>query len=210
MPTRRKQAYSFLEKASKLAGSSAAPGSILANYQAFKAGTRTKNKQSSQPALTPQQRIRDAIALAPFNKPVVAGAAGRYEATITRLSSTQRTALGLSDAELGYTGTAGVTSSSDYFPAMLRASVRTGVATQKTSGITGRSYSYRDGRVYSFPFGRTTASAATDSEEGRRAVLVNEMKGSTTPPTSIGYEPEVWRYDAGASAGDLDGVPAPA
>lgn len=210
MPTRRQQAYSFLEKALKLAGGDAAVGSTLGNYKAFKAGTRKKSKQTANPALTPQQRIRDAIALAPFNKPVVAGATGRYETTITRFSSTQMTSLGLSDAELGYTGTTGVNSSSDFFPAMIRASVRTGTATSKISGITGRTYSYKDGRTYSFPFGRSTATIATDTEEGRRAFLTNEMKSATTPPSSVGYEPEVWRYGVGSAAGDLNGVPAPA
>lgn len=210
MPTRRKQAYSFLEKALKLAGGDAAAGSTLGNYKAFKAGTRKKNA-SDNTALTPQQRIRDSIALAPFNKANPATAAGRYRATITRFSSAQMSNLGVSGAELGYTGIAGTTASSDFFPAMLTASVKNGTKTPKISGITGKSYSFQPSRTYSFPFGRTTAGGATDTEDARRLFLAAEMKDATrtTPASSVGYQPEVWRYEPGSSSGELAGVPAP-
>lgn len=210
MPTRRKQAYSFLEKALKLAGGDAAAGSTLGNYKAFKAGTRKKNS-SENTALTPQQRTRDSIALAPFNKVNPTTAAGRYNATITRFSSAQKTNLGISDLELGYTGITGTTASSDFFPAMLTASVNNGDKKPKISGITGKSYSFQPSRTYSFPFGRTTATGATDTEDGRRLFLATEMKKTTqtTPAKSVGYQPEVWRYEPGSAAGELAGVPAP-
>lgn len=211
MPSRRKRAFSDLERMAKQAGLQAADGSVLGNYLDFKAGKRKKQRRKTT-TLTAVQRQRVAIALLPFNKAVVAGAIGRYSTTITRWSADARTGLGVSDAELGYTGTNGVTQSSNFFPATLKPSVRTSTtATTPVSGVTGKEYTYYPSNSYSIPFGRTTAGAATDTEEGRRGALVSEMKSLTnsTPARSIGYEPEVWRYDPRAGASDLTGTPAP-
>lgn len=210
MPSRRGNAFGDLERMAKLAGLQAADGSVLGNYLNYKAGKTKKNKQK-ETTLTANQRKRVAISLIPFNKPVVAGATGRYSTTITQWSAQARTGLGVSDADLGYAGTAGVQDSSDFFPAMLRPSTPTGPAVDKTSGITLKKYKYTPSNSYSIPFGRTTAGAATDTEESRRSTLVGIMQDAarTTPARSVGYEPEVWRHDSRATAADLAGLPAP-
>lgn len=211
MPSRRGNAFGDLERMAKLAGLQAADGSVLGNFLNYKAGKTKKNSHKTT-KLTANQRKRVAISLIPFNKPVVAGATGRYSATITQWSASARTDLGVSDADLGYAGTTGVQDSSDYFPAILRPIVSTGPAVDKPSGITLKQYKYTPSNSYSIPFGRSTANAATDTEEGRRSALTSTMQATerTTPARSVGYEPEVWRHDSRATASDLQGLPAPA
>lgn len=210
MPSRRKRAFSDLERMAKAAGLQAAEGSILGNFLAYKAGTRKKERRKTT-TLTATQRQRVGISLIPFNIGVVAGAPGRRTATITRWSADVRPALGVSDTELGYAGTAGVTDSSDYFPAILRPSIRTSTTkTTPKSGITGKEYAYYPTDNYTIPFGRTTAGAATDTEEARRTFLADQMKATTNsrPAHTVGYDPEVWRHDARAGVADLAGTPA--
>ena len=210
MPSRRGQAFADLERMSKLAGLQAAAGSVLGNYLDYKAGKRKKVSRKTT-TLNANQRRRVAISLIPFNKAVVTGAAGRYSTTITRWSADARAGLGVTDADLGYADTTGVNDSSDFFPAILRPSVRINPDAPSTpaSGITGKEYKYYETNNYTIPFGRTTAGAATDTEESRRAALVTDMKdaSNTTQAHTVGYEPEVWRYDSRATAGDLAGVP---
>lgn len=210
MASRKRNAFSNLEFASKLAGNQGAAGSVVANYQAFKAGTRKKARNKTT-ALTPEQRRRFAVSLLPFGKDVAVGATGRYRATLTAFSNTARTGLGVaSDADLGYAEITGTNVSSNYFPALLRpvtkadATSRTG-----TSGITARSYKYYLTNSYTIPFGRTATGAGNDNEEDRRQILTTTMKdpARTTPAMTVGYEPESWRYDASEGAGALAGLP---
>lgn len=209
---RRKNQFSDLERMAKAAGLQAAEGSVLGNYLAFKAGKRKRESRKTT-KLTAAQRKRLGISLLPFNKtvPGTIAAADRYRATITQFSAAARTNLNtLSDADLGYAGVTGTNTSSDYYPALVKPSVRlSDTPTTPKSGITGVEYKYYQTNNYSIPFGRRTASAATDTEEDRRMALTTQMKNAATPPASVGYDPEVFRHDPRATVDELDGVPAP-
>lgn len=210
MASRKRNAFSNLEYASKLAGNQGAAGSVVANYQAFKAGTRKKDKNKTT-TLTAAQRRRFAVSLLPFGKDVAVGATGRYRATITGFSNAARTGLGLqSDADMGYAEITGTSISSNFFPALLRPVTKVSdTVTDQVSGITGRSYKTVLTNSYTMPFGRTGAGAGADNEEDRRQVLTALAKdpARTTPAITVGYEPESWRYDASEGAGALAGLP---
>lgn len=194
-----------------MAGLQAAAGSPLGNFLDYKAGKRKKTTRKTTGRPNAAQRKRVGVSLLPFNKAAGTTATDRYSATITVWSAGGRTALNLSDADLGYAGTAGVTDSSDFFPAIIKPVLRLGTTpTDPTakSGITGNNYQYWATNSYSVPFGRRTATP-TDTEETRRAALSEACKAAVTPAYTIGYEPEVWRHDSRATVSDLAGTPAP-
>lgn len=202
MPRRRSR-FSDLEKQFRQAGGVAAPGSTLAKFIDFKSG-KTKIERRKTTKLTAAQRKRYGVSLLPFNLdvPATPTQGDRYISSITGWSNVGRTTLGLSDAELGYAKqtVGGVTAQTEdaYYPALLKPSVSTGAdPNEVTSSITGNKYSYVACNAYSIPFGRTTAGGAADSEEERRDLLTGAAKGATTPPRSIGYEPEVFRGSRG-------------
>jgi hypothetical protein len=212
MPSRRGRAFSDLERMAKKAGLQAAAGSPLGNYLAYKAGTRKKEMRKTTGKPTAAERKRMGIAVIPFNKPVVTGPLGYYSTTITVWSANGRTAMGLSDLELGYAAPTGVSDSSDFFPAIIKPVRRLSTTPTNAgaiSGITGEKYDYYATNSYSVPFGRRAANP-TDTEETRRADLSDAAKSATPPAHTVGYEPEVWRHDPRSTAAPLAGTTAPA
>ncbi|HEY9599016.1 MAG TPA: hypothetical protein V6D33_15230 [Cyanophyceae cyanobacterium] len=194
---RRRQRFSQLERQFRESGGVAAPGSRLAGYIDFKNGT---TKIDVKVKLTAAQRKRFGFGILPFNvapsDPVVP--ADRYAAPITAYSNAGRTDLGLINTQLGYANIDAETRQAEnFYPAVLRVFVPTSGATPTTptSAITKKEYTRIPGKSYSIPFGRTTAGAKTDTEEGRRAALASDAKkgSGTNQASSVSYDPEVFK-----------------
>lgn len=199
MPRHRSR-FSDLERQYRQSGGTAAAGSPLANYIAFKAGTRKVTRKKT--ALTAAQRQRYGISLLPFtlDAPATITQDKRYVASITAYSNSGRTNLGLKDADVGYDKQAsgGVNAQQEdaFYPALTKPFVRTATTpNQEASQITGIKYNYYTGNSYAIPFGRRSASAAGDSEEERRAALAKAARESagSEKAISVGFDPEVFR-----------------
>jgi hypothetical protein len=208
MGRKGRKRFGFLEKALKAAGGSPAPGSRLGNYKDFKNDLR---KIEVTKKLSAAERKRYAIALLPFNNtpPATPADEDRYRATITGYSNTGRTALTLTNAQLGYADIAGGNQTVEFYPALLKVFVpsnaETPTKTEPTSGITGKKYTRTEGASYSIPFGRSEA-APTESEQARRLFLTIEAKtgnGTTIKATSVSYEPE----EFGNAEADVPALP---
>lgn len=200
MPRRRSR-FSDLEKQLRLAGGVAAPGSVLGNYAAFKAGTR-KIQRRTKVVLTAEERKRYGVSLIPFNTKFEVGDDAvnkRYQASITKFSLDGQNNVGLADADCGWgkVEAAGAVAINDaaYYPALIRPIVPTGTVATPPSSITGKEYKYKEARSYSIPFGRRTSDAAADVEEDRRQALTAKCKEATgaNKVSSVGYDPEVFR-----------------
>lgn len=194
---RRGRRFTQLERALKLAHGNPEPGSPLAHYKDFKDG---KVKIDVKVKLTAAQRQRFGFGILPFNvapaDPVLP--TDRYAAPITAYSNAGRTDLGLINNQLGYaTIDADTRQNDNFYPALLRVFVPTSGAEPTTpiSAITKEEYTRRPGKSYSIPFGRTTANAKVDTEEGRRAALAADAKkgSGTNQASSVSYEPEVFK-----------------
>lgn len=187
---RKRQRFSRLKAALKLAGGGAAAGSALANFKDFQEGRRKIEIQNKVPA---DKRGRRGVAILPFNiaAPANPGAGDRYRTTITIYSNEGRGTLSLSNAELGYDALeAGNQSTEDFYAARLIVFVPTSGESTPTSAVTGKEYKRKNGKSYTIPFGRATDSAAS-AEETRRIVLAGKAKtGGTSKATSVSYEPE--------------------
>ena len=208
---RRRRAFSDLERLASQAGFQADPNSRVGKYLAWKSQPNIKKQKNKTPnaAETAARRDGKAISLIPFNKPV-ATTPIRYVSRITAFSATERANYALSDAELGYFATTGAQRGGGYYPALIRPFRPTGAAITPRSGITGVEYKTRPGNSATIPFGRRSGSLDADTEETRRQALANECKKQTLQDgkraTTVGYEPEVWRYEA-PSDEDLTGLP---
>lgn len=118
------------------------------------------------------------------------------------------------EAQLGiFKEEGGEIENSNYYPALIRASFSTtsaGVVEKKVSAVTKQAYRYDYKRTFSFPFGRS--AVVEDAETGTAETTVanvdeidvfrfvaNNLKANTTAanvPTSISYEPEVFKTRA--------------
>lgn len=189
--------FSFLDRALKSAGGTAAPGSRLGNYDEFKKGNRdytVKNK------IERADRAKFAIALLPFGLPNPANPTEEdyYRTTITKYSNDMRTEVitTLTNSELGYNPLViGNNPGSNYYPSLLRlfvqANANTPTISQPTSQITGKKYSRIAGKTYSIPFGRKTG-ALTETQQQRRQDLVQIARtgAGTSKATGITFESE--------------------
>lgn len=193
---RRRQRFSDLERQFRESGGTAAPGSRLAGYIAFKRG---ESQIKITKKLTAEQRKRFGFAVLPFNKPVSATPtpADRLAAPITAYSNTGRIALGLTDTDCGYANVSETTQQSpNFYPALLRVFVPSStVPLTPLSAVTKKEYNRIPGSSYGIPFGRLSAQAATDTEEVRRAALANAARGAggSLKASSVSYEPEVFK-----------------
>lgn len=207
MPRRRNR-FSRLDAQFRDSGGTAAAGSRLAGYIAWKKGER---KVTINQKLTSAERKRYAVAILPFalTPPGTPTAADRYQAPITQYSNGQKSNLGLTSNRLGHGALDTATvKDPNFYPALLRVFVATSTTpTTPISGITGKEYTRIPGRNYSFPFGRTITSVE-DKKTGLaetaldqvdeldvRDSLITELKANATTNgvRSISYEPEVFR-----------------
>jgi hypothetical protein len=194
---RRRQRFSNLDEQLRNNGNVATPGTVLGNYAAFKAGTRkAERRKVISAAEKAQKRNRLGISLAPFNLDFVASQNNRYVASITQWSNSIRPTLTLGDAELGYAPqiVGGVSAKTDeaFYPALVKPSIPVAGAAPLTpkSGITGLEYNYVPSNSYGIPFGRIDAGS---SEQERRMLLTDAIRGGAPTTRSVGYDPEVFR-----------------
>lgn len=194
---RRRQRFSDLERQFRESGGVAAPGSRLAGYIDFKSG---KTKIDITVKLTGEQRKRYGFGILPFNIAVgdPVEPTDRRAAPITNYSNGGRLSLGLNNLQLGYVDIDANTRQEDnFYPALLRVFVPTQNAAALTpiSAITKKEYSRIPGQSFSIPFGRTTAGAKTDTEEGRKAALAADARkgAGAIKASSVSYEPEVFK-----------------
>ena len=200
---RRRQRFSDLERQFRESGGVAAPGSRLAGYIAFKKG---ENQIEISKKLTAAERKRYGFAVIPFGVSPSGTTPKRYAAPITVYSNTQRTALGLTNAKLGYADIdAGTEQAENFYPALLRVFVKSSdVKTSAKSAVTQKKYSRTPGATYSFPFGRTTSGvedaqtgtadatlAEVDEEDVRKSL--SAFVRTKTNVASVSYEPEVFK-----------------
>lgn len=198
MPRRRRR-FSDLDRALRnLNGAEPAAGSREFHYLQFKKGADGyRIKISAAAKLTPAQRVPIGAAILPFNIPVpgTVDDADRYVVALTTRANTNRKDLGLTNLELGYANIVdGVTNEDDkFYPAVLQLYVQTGTtATNSISAVTKATYPRKPGRSDGVPFGRTTATAAADTEELRRKTLSIAARNATgtVKAKSVSYMPE--------------------
>lgn len=214
MPQRHRGRFSRLEQQLRAAGGVAKEGSELGNFKLFREGEKHATRRKTT-KLSAAQRKRYGVSLAPFNKVHAAADTidARFVGSISGFSLGGQQGLGLTDVELGWekmvdaTGKSAETTDT-YFPALIKPFQATNTTGETvTSGITGNKYSYKPGNSYSIPFGRRTATIATDAEEDRRVELAEKCKAATNPAESVGYDPEVFRGSRAALA-EVPGVAA--
>lgn len=193
---RRKRRFSRLNEMYRAARGeveNAAPE--LKNYGDFLKGVR-KIKQTQ--VVSSADRRRYGVAIVPFNVYIsgTPDATDRLIASITKYSNDGRksTAVGLSDADLGYESIDESTGDNPaFYPALIRFFVKTSAGTapgSKVSDITGTPYTRFAGKSFSVPFGRT--SDTTQAEEEVRKSIVVKLRASASV-TGISYEPELFR-----------------
>lgn len=193
---RRRQRFSDLERQFRESGGTAAPGSRLAGYIAFKRG---ESQIKIEKKLTAEQRKRFGFGILPFNKPVTATPTpeDRIAAAITAYSNAGRASVGLSDTECGYANIVEATQQvPNFYPAILRVFVPSSTTPlSPISAVTKKEYNRIPGSSYGIPFGRLAAAAATDTEDVRRAALATKAKtgGGTAKASSVSYEPEIFK-----------------
>lgn len=195
---RRRQRFKQLERELKAAGYAPVAGTRAAAYLDFKKGV---NKIDMENPPTSAERRRSGVAILPFGikPPDNITALNRYVAPITALSNTGRTALALSNNDLGYEAlAAGNKKPGNFYPALLKVFNKSAAEpTTPTSGILKKEYTRYAGRNYSIPFGRSTTLGGTGygvgviGEEDSRDLLAQQVKDANSR-ASVSYDPELF------------------
>ena len=189
MPRRKKGRFSKLNELLK--GTGGVPTGTGATAEYFR--YRTGQKEYTVPnAIDGDSRKLYDVALIPFAvTPTATTAPNRYRYSMTAYSYNgllTRTG-NLNIADFGvYNIASGEQDNDNYFPALLRASyTRSGATTNnnKTSGITGRTYSYTPNRTFSFPLGRTTE--VPDAETGAAQTDIADVDELDVVKTLTGW-----------------------
>lgn len=192
---RQKRQFSFLERALKAAGGTAA--GTLGEYKKFKDGINKRNA-GKMPA---SARKRVMYALNPFGNVNATLAtvpdSGKYKVTLSVFSNDWRKTAGkLSNSDLGYdTIKAGNQSDSSFYPALAKIFVpdsATAAAVSKVSGITKRSYKSVPGKSYSIPFGSINTKEDSNSYKEMVGNITTKVTATDVGARSVSFEPERW------------------
>ena len=207
---RNRQAFSRLKAAINTTGFVAATGTPAGNYLAWLRNEREKGTPKAL-RVTTENKGRLRLGLVPFssgNAPIVEATTLRetgYITTHSAVSITTGVKAGTAPAEAARFGTAKITAiemgaispnavtreNAGFYSAQIvfRAMTKDAAAARNVvSGITGRSYSYREASVATVPFGK---AVGTDNVSTRYAILAAKPdpdSGTISLSTSLNNE----------------------
>lgn len=213
---RSRQAFAQLKRSINTSGFVAAPGTPAGNYLAWLKNEREKGKQKTI-RVSAKAKDRLQLALVPFSSgggaispttirqsgyitthsascvapSLAAGATAPTEAARFGASQFSKAELGVEVPDATTQADAGFYSSQ----IILRASSKEDSAkSQKTSGITGRKYSYREAAVATVPFGRSAITPAENELQRYRVLSTKALIGvAATVRLSTSLNSEVIR-----------------